>query len=62
MNGNKARASQGEVLFIDTSELGFMVNRRSREFTDEEIRKIAETYHEWKKQEEQYPKNYTDYT
>lgn len=47
-NGNKARARQGEVLFIDASEFGFMVNRRNREFTDEDIQSIADTYHKWK--------------
>ena len=48
-NGNKNRARQGEVLFIDASEWGYMVNRSSRAFTDEEIKRIADTYHEWKK-------------
>jgi type I restriction enzyme M protein len=35
-------------LFIDARNLGFMVNRRSREFTDEDINKVAETYHNWR--------------
>ncbi len=39
---------KGEVLFIDASELGFMVNRRLREFEEEDIRKVADTYHNWK--------------
>ncbi|WP_410004841.1 N-6 DNA methylase [Aequorivita nionensis] len=38
---------KGEVLFIDASELGYMVNRRTRAFTDEDIEKVAETYHNW---------------
>jgi type I restriction enzyme M protein len=33
-NGNKNREPQGEVLFIDASELGYMVNRRNRAFDD----------------------------
>ena len=48
-NGNKSRSRKGEVLFIDASELGYMVNRRNRAFSDEDIAKIADTYHEWKK-------------
>ena len=48
-NGNKNRDRKGEVLFIDASELGYMVNRSSRAFSEEEISKIADTYHEWKK-------------
>jgi type I restriction enzyme M protein len=47
-NGNKNRDRKGEVLFIDASELGYMVNRSSRAFTDDETSKIANTYHQWK--------------
>jgi type I restriction enzyme M protein len=47
-NGNKHRDRKGEVLFIDASELGYMVNRRNRAFAEEDIQKIAGTYHEWK--------------
>ena len=48
-NGNKNRDRKGEVLFIDASELGYMVNRSSRAFTETEIKRVADTYHEWKK-------------
>ena len=48
-NGNKNRDRKGEVLFIDASELGYMVNRRNRAFDDGDIQKIAGTYHEWKR-------------
>ncbi|MGI0479485.1 type I restriction-modification system subunit M [Geminocystis sp. CENA526] len=48
-NGTKNRSRKGEVLFIDASELGYMVNRRNRAFNDEDIAKIADTYHQWKK-------------
>lgn len=48
-NGNKNRDRKGEVLFIDASELGYMINRSSRAFSEEEISKIADIYHEWKK-------------
>ena len=47
-SGNKERPRQGEVLFIDASELGFMVNRRSRVFDEADIRRVADTYHSWK--------------
>lgn len=53
-NGNKNRNRKGEVLFIDASELGYMVNRSSRAFTDDETSKISHTYHEWKKAEGNY--------
>lgn len=48
-NGNKNRNRKGEVLFIDASELGYMVNRRNRSFSDSDIQTIAGTYHEWKR-------------
>lgn len=53
-NGNKNRNRRGEVLFLDASELGYMVNRRNRAFADEDIQKIAGTYHEWKRDGSQY--------
>jgi len=43
-----------EILFIDASEMGFMKDRVHREFTDEDIDKIAETYHKWRKDPDIY--------
>ncbi len=48
-NGNKNRNRKGEVLFIDASELGYMVNRRNRAFDEADIQRIAGTYREWKR-------------
>ncbi len=42
------RDRRGEVLFIDARKLGRMVDRTHRELTDEDIRKIADTYHAWR--------------
>ncbi|HXF57588.1 MAG TPA: class I SAM-dependent DNA methyltransferase [Actinomycetota bacterium] len=42
------RDRSGEVLFIDARTMGRMVDRTHRELTDEEIRKIADTYHAWR--------------
>ncbi|OKH33807.1 DNA methyltransferase [[Phormidium ambiguum] IAM M-71] len=53
-NGNKNRVRQGEVLFIDASEQGEMINRRNRTLRDEDINKIAGTYHEWKRKNGSY--------
>jgi type I restriction enzyme M protein len=53
-NGNKERSRRGEVLFIDSSEMGTMINRRNRIFTDNDIIKIADTYHEWKRPDSSY--------
>lgn len=41
-------ATDNETLFIDASELGYMKTRVIRDFTDEEIGKIEETYKNWR--------------
>ncbi|AFY60099.1 class I SAM-dependent DNA methyltransferase [Synechococcus sp. PCC 6312] len=44
----KLRDRRGEILFIDARKLGYMVDRTRREFSDEDVAKIAETYHCWR--------------
>jgi type I restriction enzyme M protein len=44
----KLRDRRGEILFIDARKLGHMVDRTRREFSDEDIERIAETYHCWR--------------
>ncbi len=39
---------KGKVLFIDARNLGHMINRRNKEFTTEDISKIANAYHNWR--------------
>jgi len=45
---HRFRDRRGEVLFIDARKLGYMVDRTRREFADEDIQKIADTYHAWR--------------
>ena len=40
----KNKKQKGKTLFIDARKLGTMVTRKLRELTDEDIRKIADTY------------------
>jgi type I restriction enzyme M protein len=47
LNRGKNRQRKGEVLFIDARNLGFLVNRRTREFSNEDVAQISETYHHW---------------
>lgn len=42
------RDRQGETLFIDARKLGYLVDRTHRELTEEEIARIATTYHAWR--------------
>ncbi len=39
---------KGEVLFIDARKLGTMISRAQIEFTDDDIQKIADTFHSWR--------------
>ena len=44
----KFRNRTDEILFIDARNMGHLINRRTREFSPEDIRKVAETYHNWR--------------
>ncbi|WP_438965478.1 N-6 DNA methylase [Flavobacterium sp.] len=44
----KHRERTNEILFIDTSKMGTMESRKLRIFTDDDIDKVAATYHSWR--------------
>jgi len=44
----KFRNRADEILFIDARNLGHLINRRTREFSHEDIAAIAGTYHKWR--------------
>ncbi|GFE81879.1 site-specific DNA-methyltransferase type I modification [Steroidobacter agaridevorans] len=46
------RDRAGETLFIDARNLGYMKDRVLRDFSTEDVRKIADTFHAWKRGEE----------
>jgi len=48
--GESTRDRRGEVLFIDARNLGYMKDRVLRDFSVDDIRKIAGTFHAWKSQ------------
>lgn len=39
---------RGEFLFIDAREIGHMIDRTERSFSDEDIQKIANTFRTWR--------------
>jgi len=51
---NKFRDRRGEILFIDARNMGTMIDRRHRILTDEDIKKISQTYHAWRGELEGY--------
>jgi len=44
----KFRNRRGQILFIDARKLGRLVDRTHRELTDEDVARIANTYHAWR--------------
>jgi len=42
------RDRRGQILFIDARNMGVMIDRRHRELTDEDVKKISSTYHAWR--------------
>ncbi|CRZ33851.1 type I restriction enzyme M protein [Herbinix hemicellulosilytica] len=51
---NPNHPRRNTILFIDARNMGTLINRRTRELTNEDIRKIADTYHNWKKNDGSY--------
>jgi type I restriction enzyme M protein len=58
LSRNKAngrlRNRTDEILFIDARNLGYLINRRTKEFTKEDISRITETYHNWRNPDGDY--------
>ncbi|WP_231501419.1 class I SAM-dependent DNA methyltransferase [Oceanivirga salmonicida] len=48
---SKNKKNKGKTLFIDARELGYMVDRKHRDFTDEDIQKIAITVEKYQNHE-----------
>jgi type I restriction enzyme M protein len=44
----KRRDRRGETLFLDARKLGTLIDRVHRELTDDEIQRLAGTYHAWR--------------
>lgn len=51
------RNHQGEILFIDARNEGYLADRTTKEFSEEDIKKVADVYHAWKGTND---KKYTD--
>jgi len=50
----KFRDRSSEILFIDARNLGHLINRRTRELSQEDIDKITSTYHNWRNPDGKY--------
>ncbi len=47
-SAGKFRNRSNEILFIDARNLGHLINRRTKELSNEDIKQIADTYHNWR--------------
>jgi len=45
---NNGHPRKTEILFIDARNMGYLINRRTRELSHDDIQKIADTYHAWR--------------
>lgn len=52
-NGN-FRNRTGEILFIDARNLGHLINRRTKVLSEDDIKLISNTYHNWRNNEGKY--------
>ncbi|MFZ3130040.1 MAG: class I SAM-dependent DNA methyltransferase [Desulfosporosinus sp.] len=50
----KRENRKDKILFIDARKMGYMETRKHRELTDEEIKQIYDTYHNWRDGKEEY--------
>lgn len=50
-SGRRFRDRSNEILFIDARKLGEMINRRNKKLTEEDLARIAGTYHAWRNKE-----------
>ncbi len=50
----KKQHREGEILFIDARNHGFLLNRKNRDLSPEDITQIGTTYHNWRTGEGEY--------
>ncbi len=50
----RGRERRGKILFVDARKLGRMADRTHRELTDEDVARIAGTYHAWRLGDDDY--------
>ena len=54
VGSNKYQDRSNEILFIDARNLGHLINRRTKVLSDEDIKLITDTYHNWRNQDGVY--------
>ena len=52
--GSGFRKRENEILFIDARNMGFLINRKNRDLSDDDIALITGTYHNWRNPDGNY--------
>lgn len=47
-NSQQYANRSNEILFVDARNLGHLINRRTKELSDADIKQITDTYHNWR--------------
>jgi type I restriction enzyme M protein len=53
MKKNKQKR-KGQILFMDARNMGYLINRKTRDLSAEDMKQIAQTYHNWRTGEGEY--------
>ncbi|MFK4204877.1 type I restriction-modification system subunit M [Acinetobacter junii] len=54
MDSTKYQDRSNEILFIDARNLGHLINRRTKVLSNEDIKLITDTYHNWRNKDGEY--------
>ncbi len=54
LNKNKPAHRKAQTLFIDARQMGYLLDRTLRDLTDDDINKVASTYHAWRTDDDGY--------
>lgn len=46
---NKNKAQKSKTLFIDARQVGYMIDRKQKAFSDDDIHELADVFHKWRK-------------
>ncbi len=53
-SNSRFRNRTAEILFIDARNLGYLINRRTKVLSEEDIQTISDTYHNWRNPDGNY--------
>ena len=54
VGSTKYKDRSNEILFIDARNLGHLINRRTKVLSDEDLKLITDTYHNWRNKDGEY--------